>query len=165
MTRTASLSSEGSPPERTTSTSTIEPSLLTTNWQITRPWIPFSCAITGYFTFSLRYLNNACCPPGNSGIFSTTTKITSSSSSSTGASTGAAITTSCSVSSVFTSIDSVSTLSSTTFSTSTSCTAGGGGGGGVSWVVCWISTSSSKRNSVSVTSYLVTSFSVHSSAT
>ena len=38
---------DGSTP-RNTSASTTDPSRLTTNAQITRPWIPFSCAITGY---------------------------------------------------------------------------------------------------------------------
>ena len=42
ITRTASLSKDGSPPDLTTSTSEIEPSLLTTNCAITLPWIPCS---------------------------------------------------------------------------------------------------------------------------
>ena len=71
MTRSASLSKSGSTP-RTTFGSTIEPSRLTTNCTMTRPCMPFSCAVAGYLTFFPKKFMHSLIPPGNSGISSHT---------------------------------------------------------------------------------------------
>ena len=94
ITRIASLSNDGSTP-RITWISTIEPSRFTTKEQTTRPWIPFSCAITGYLMALLKYLNNSAVPPGNSGCFSTTVKICCADSSYSSSSTTGATNVSC----------------------------------------------------------------------
>lgn len=47
-----------------------------------------SCAIVGYLMFLARYCINAACPPGKSGMFSTTSKIVCSSGSSSTTCTG-----------------------------------------------------------------------------
>ena len=77
MSRIASLSKSGST-LRATFGETILPFLLTTNCTITRPCVPFSFAIAGYFIFSRTYSATAPLPPGNSGIFSATQKTPSS---------------------------------------------------------------------------------------
>ena len=45
---------------------------------MTRPCFPFSWAVTGYLMFLAKYCIKACCPPGNSGITSTTSNTTES---------------------------------------------------------------------------------------
>ena len=54
------------------------PSFLTTNITITRPCFPFSWAVAGYLIFLARYSISADCPPGKSGISSTTSNTTES---------------------------------------------------------------------------------------
>ena len=71
-----------------TSASTTDPSRLTTNAQITRPWIPFSCAITGYLIDLAINFSNSASPPGNFGISSTTVKICCADSSSSSTTAG-----------------------------------------------------------------------------
>ena len=55
-----------------TFTSVTLPSLVTTNWHTTRPWVPASLASAGYLRFCFRYSISLGIPPGNSGICSTT---------------------------------------------------------------------------------------------
>ena len=71
ITRKASSFSSGLTP-RITSASEIAPSFPTTKEQLTRPSIPFLTADSGYLTFVARNFSRAPCPPGNSGITSTT---------------------------------------------------------------------------------------------